>query len=1107
MCKKLIYLISVLLLALCLMPSAQAANITLVTETQDYDADGIQDDQQLIDWLVAEGHVVDLQPDYWIAFGRTTPAELNRADLIIVSRSTSSGNYADEDEPTKWNSLTSPLILMNAYVVRNTRWLWFDSGSTLGDGGAPMLEAVDPGHPIFTNVPLNASNQVQVLDPAIGSGNTSFIDAADMGNGTLIAQTVDGLPWIVEWDAGVEFYAGAGQVPAGKRMMFAAGTQETDEPLTPWGAFNLTAEGEILLRNAISYMLGERIAVIEPEPPALVAHWKFDDGEGTVAVDSSGNGNDGILNGDPQWVEGKIGGALEFNGDDYVNCGNGPSLQLQDAITMAFWFKVEAFQNTWEAFMAKGDDSYRTSRGGGTGDATHMGISGTSVGGGNGWFNGTVIVTGGQWHHMAATYDGAEGRIYIDGVLDVTSPGTGQINISNYDFWIGNNSQQTGRFFHGLLDDVRIYDGALTEEQIQAVMMPIPEPVDPGTEGLLARWPCDEGEGAVVSDASGNGRDGTFVFGDPAWVEGNRGSAVELIGPTLIEVPPLDVELTEATMAGWILPYGPQPDWSSIIMTRTPGLATGFNVLGYQLAYHWNDTSDSWSFRGGDMIAEDDWTFAAVTIEPDKATFYVNGKAGSVNEITHGPCLWNSNIYLGGDGNDNWIARRMIGALDDVLIYDRALSEAEVMYLAGKRATPVDPGTEGLVAHYAFENNADESSGNELHGTLVGDPTFAEGPAGYGMALDLDGDGDYVDCGAPPQFDITEQIAITYWIKVVAFDKGWNTVLSRGDDSWRSSRAGTNNFMEAAVSGTTGDWTYGVTPVDDDKWHHVAWVYDGTMNYLYVDGEVDATEESTGLINVSTYPLFIGNNSQNTDREWTGLIDEVSIYNRSLSAGEVRYLAGFRPMVDPGTDNLIAYYPLDIDTLDASGNGNDGTVNGDPIFVDGVVGTAMEFDGAGDFLDCGNNPILALTDAVSISAWIKVAVLGADHKVGGNQDGANGGYKMSVYNDKIEFEIRTSGNSAVLNRSVAGGTLLDVGVWYHVVGVYSLADGYIRTYVDGKLDRELLTTEALGASPGALMIGCEPFSTGQYNFNGVMDDIRVYNKALSEDEARYLANN
>jgi hypothetical protein len=198
---------------------------------------------------------------------------------------------------------------------------------------------------------------------------------------------------------------------------------------------------------------------------------------------------------------------------------------------------------------------------------------------------------------------------------------------------------------------------------------------------LIAWWSCDEGSGNVVSDISGNGHDGAFVFGDPAWTEGIHGSAVQLTGPTLIEIPPINMELTEATMAGWIKPNGSQPDWSSFIMTRTPGLATGFNVLGYQLAYHWNDTSDSWSYRGGDMIAEDDWTFAAVVVEPDKATFYINGVAGSVNEINHGPCNWNSNIYLGGDGNETWLARRMDGALDDVMLFSRALTEDEIVAL------------------------------------------------------------------------------------------------------------------------------------------------------------------------------------------------------------------------------------------------------------------------------------------------------------------------------------------------------------------------------------------------------------------------------------------
>ncbi len=215
---------------------------------------------------------------------------------------------------------------------------------------------------------------------------------------------------------------------------------------------------------------------------------------------------------------------------------------------------------------------------------------------------------------------------------------------------------------------------------------------------LLAWWTFDEGAGNIVGDASGNGHDGTFVDGDPAWVEGIHGSAVELVGPTLIEIPPLDVVLTEATMAGWIKTNGSQPDWSSFIMHRGPGPAHGFNILGFQLAYHWNDDSASWSYRGGDVIAEDEWTFAAVTIEPDKATFYINGVAGSVNTISHTAATWDGNIYLGGDGSGDFPGRQMNGALDDVSFFSRALTADEILalmvgigaYPTASGATPAD---------------------------------------------------------------------------------------------------------------------------------------------------------------------------------------------------------------------------------------------------------------------------------------------------------------------------------------------------------------------------------------------------------------------------------
>ena len=199
--------------------------------------------------------------------------------------------------------------------------------------------------------------------------------------------------------------------------------------------------------------------------PDLAGWWPFDEGSGTVAYDASGNENHGEFVGNPLWVPGIIGGALQFTGSDYVNCGNGASLNIRDQITIAFWFQVEAFSNEWEAFMSKGDGAYRASRSGGTGNATHMGITG-----GN-YFDAPTVITDGQWHHYCGTYDGSAAIIYIDGVEDGRQTYTGQIgDSSTYDFWIGNNSQNTTRFLHGLLDDVRLYSRALSPEEIRIVM-------------------------------------------------------------------------------------------------------------------------------------------------------------------------------------------------------------------------------------------------------------------------------------------------------------------------------------------------------------------------------------------------------------------------------------------------------------------------------------------------------------------------------------------------------------------------------------------------------------------------------------------------------------
>jgi len=254
------------------VPAPGGADIILVTEAIDWDLDGLRDDHTLETFLVSEGHSVDVRPNYWKVLTPDKIAELNTADLIIFSRLAWSSRYDEGNETTDWNSLTTPLLLMNPYFARNTHWKWVNSGIR---GETPHIHAVAvrPNHPVFRGVPLTAYdptvpdgplNVVQMIDPLVGTGLTSFIGGTNMGNGQLIAKPVGvEMGWIAEWDVGVEFFEGAGQYTGGRRMLFCAGTQEIqffdydrqEVITTAQGELNLTAEGLQMFRNAIDYML------------------------------------------------------------------------------------------------------------------------------------------------------------------------------------------------------------------------------------------------------------------------------------------------------------------------------------------------------------------------------------------------------------------------------------------------------------------------------------------------------------------------------------------------------------------------------------------------------------------------------------------------------------------------------------------------------------------------------------------------------------------------------------------------------------------------------------------------------------------------------------
>jgi len=113
----------------CAVAPAPATNIIVVTENIDKNLDRVADDQGLIDWLVAEGHSVDVRRNLWDHLDSKRIAELNVADLVIVSRLADSGLYIHGDETTEWNSLKTPLLLLSAYFARNGRWNWVNSAA------------------------------------------------------------------------------------------------------------------------------------------------------------------------------------------------------------------------------------------------------------------------------------------------------------------------------------------------------------------------------------------------------------------------------------------------------------------------------------------------------------------------------------------------------------------------------------------------------------------------------------------------------------------------------------------------------------------------------------------------------------------------------------------------------------------------------------------------------------------------------------------------------------------------------------------------------------------------------------------------------------------
>ncbi len=503
--------------------------------------------------------------------------------------------------------------------------------------------------------------------------------------------------------AGVSFVDGASQIgPADVAAPFEAAWNTT---LVPDGSHHLLALARDASGNTASS--GITVNVLNTGPPpttmpaGLVLALGFDETSGTTALDRSASNQHGVVAGATR-VPGKVGGALQFDGlDDVVTVADSAALDLTTGMTLSAWVNPSAFTG-WETVMLK-------ERGAGALAYGLYAQDGGSLGGGFDAPAGTLHAGGSDhavrspsalplhtWTHLATTYDGTVQRIYVDGLLAATRTQTGSIAVSNGPFRIGGNNSWADEFFEGVIDEVRVYNRALSATEIATDMnmgaLPAPTPpgeVPPPGIGLVAAYSFNEGSGTAITDVSGNGRNGTLR--GAVFAAGKSGTALRFDGvddwvtvPDGVTGSPLDLT-TGMTLSAWVHPLA-FTGWETILMKER-----GAGAMAYALYAQDGGTSrggvdapagtiragaGDQAVRGITALPRQAWTHVATTYDGAIQQLYVNGILVASRAQTGSIAASNGALRIG--GNSSWADEFFNGLIDDVRVYNRALTGAQI---------------------------------------------------------------------------------------------------------------------------------------------------------------------------------------------------------------------------------------------------------------------------------------------------------------------------------------------------------------------------------------------------------------------------------------------
>jgi hypothetical protein len=467
--------------------------------------------------------------------------------------------------------------------------------------------------------------------------------------------------------------------------------------------------------------------------------------------------------------------------------------------------------------------------------------------------------------------------------------------------------------------------------------------------------------------------------------------------------------------------------------------------------------------------------------------------------------------------------------------------------------------TSGLVGYWRFENDANDYSGWDNDGS-DSNVVFNSAGGKFGNGAVFDSNTDLIDINVNnPSLNVTN-LTVTAWVKIndLPSDTGrshWIINRKTGvTEPWESLILSIDweidfNRVQCTLTNSTGSSIYPADYTENlttNRWYFLACTYDGTIGKMYIDGRLGSTQ---GTLGGSLYPSSsvwrIGNDNSGANAYLNGSIDEVQIWNRSLTASEVKELYESRVTYGTQTNFSLSesnqgdsdvYYDFFRNgtvaglwhfdegsgssyAFDSSGNNNTGTLtnmnttgdnwnhtSGVPSgWTNGKFGSALGFDGSDDYVLIPNQNSF-ITIPFSFSAWFKLNQLASDH--GGAWETIaepfcnidpwrswgvfinNGG----GWNNKIRFDVYDSGKTL---HDFASDSAVSINTWYHVV-VTVESNGGMKMYVNGVLQTEAANTESIWTT------SCPTFLVGSVygstSFNGTIDEVKIYPRALSAAE-------